>query len=96
MLEEMKEVIMNVRCSIREADKYARESVKHRHDHPELSTVYARIANDKLEHVNMLHSAGKEMIEKNGDAYAKQLWTFEHELASDDVLQVKRMISQYK
>lgn len=91
-MHEMKEMIKYIRCEMRDAEKYAREAIKHRADHPELAPVYTRIANGKLENANMLYAAGKDLIEKHGDAGEKMLWQLEHELADDDMMYVKRLL----
>lgn len=95
-MKEMKEVIRDIRCKLREADKYAKEAVKHKMEYPEVSSTYARIANDDMEHVKMLKNAGHDMVEKYGDATAKAVWAIECEMAEEDIAHVKRMLSEYR
>lgn len=95
-MKEMKEVIRDIRCKLREADKYAKEAVKHKIEYPEVASVYARIANDDMEHVHMLKNAGHDMIEKHGDMTDKAVWKIEHEMAEEDAMQIKRMLGEYR
>lgn len=93
---EVKELIKDIRCEMRAADKYAREALKHKEEYPELAPVYARIASDKLEHANMLYTAGKDMLEKHGDSGMKMLWHMEHEFSDEDMMHVKRLLAMYR
>lgn len=93
---EMKEAVRYLRCELREADKYAREAAKHKHEYPEMASTYARIANDNLEHANMLKVSGHEMVQKYGDETAKAVWKIEHEMADEDIAHLKRMLGEHR
>ena len=44
----------------------------------------------------MLYTSGKDMMEKHGDTGSKMLWHLEHELAEEDMMHVKRLMSMYR
>ena len=90
---EFKEVLMDIRKELRCADKYAHEAMKHKHEFPELSEVYHRIASDKTAHAEMLAKHAKMMAEKHHMADA---WEIEDYMIHHDMTEVKRDIENYR
>ena len=84
-MKEMKEVIMDIHEELENAEKYAKEAVKHREQYPALSSVYYRVSNDGLAHMDMLHKQVMEMIEEKKraghevPAAMQAVWDWEHE-----------------
>lgn len=90
---ELKEVLMDIRKELRSADKYAHEAVKHKHEYPELSDLYHRIATDKLVHADMLGKQAEIMADKN---HMGELWDIEEYMIKHDTDEVKRCMEKYR
>lgn len=90
---ELKELFMDIRKELRCADKYAHEACKHRHEYPELSEAYHRIANDKMAHAEMLNKHAKLMADKH---HMDDVWEFEDYMTQHDMNEVKRCLEDYR
>ena len=70
---------------LEDAEKYAKCSLKHRDDDPELSHVFHELATEEMRHADMLHGEVVKLIEKHkhehGDPPAAMLavWEYVHE-----------------
>lgn len=101
-MKELKEIIADIQEMLDCAEMYAREAVKHKNQYPDLASTYARIAQDDLAHVDMLHKHAVNMIEekqKNGTeapAAMKAIWDFEHDREIDKAADVKRLLDMYR
>lgn len=102
MMNELKEIIQDIRSMLESGEDYAREAVKHKHQYPDLASTYARIAQDDLAHVEMLHRHAAEMIEQKersgaeAPASMRAIWEWEHEKQIDDAAGVRRLLDMYK
>lgn len=101
-MTELKEIIQDIREMLECAEDYAKEAVKHKHQYPDLASTYARIAQDDLAHVDMLHKHAVSMIEdyqrNDGEAHAamKAVWDYAHEQQIEETADVKRMLDMYR
>lgn len=89
---EFKELMVDIRKELRCADKYAHEAIKHRHEFPELSDLYHRIAADKMAHAEMLSKQAKVMAEKHNMA---NVWDVQWYLIKQDMDEVKISMDGY-
>lgn len=101
-MKELKEIIGDIGESLENAECYAKEAVKHKEQFPALASTYARIAQDELNHVDMLHRHAVEMIESKERSGAevpasmRAVWDWEHEKQIDEAADVRRLLDMYK
>ena len=101
-MKELKEIIGDIGESLENAECYAKEAVKHKEQFPALASTYARIAQDELNHVDMLHRHAVEMIESKERSWAevpasmRDVWEWEHEKQIDEAADVRRLLDMYK
>lgn len=90
---EFKELLVDIRKELRCADKYAHEAIKHKHDFPELSDLYHRIADDEMTHAEMFSKQAKAMAEKHNMV---NVWDVQWYLIKTDMDEVKIAMDGYK
>lgn len=101
-MKELKEVIVDITEILDCAEMYAKEAVKNKSQYPDLSEVYARIAQDYLTHVGLLHKSVVEMIDSRKRAGVtvpdsmQAVWDFEHDRFIDKEADVRRLLAMYK
>ena len=97
-MHEIKHLAEEIREELGDAEKYAREAVKHAED-PETASTYADLSRQELGHANRLHEMAVRCIEKANDAghhptEAEQaVWDWEHERMLDRAAHVKTLLS---
>ena len=84
------------------AECYAKKALMYKDERPELAKMFYQLANEELEHVNMLHKAVVDLIteyrEKQGEPPAEMqaVYDYLHEKQIDKVAEVKSMLAEYK
>ena len=100
-MTELKEIIRDIEAELECAEGYAKEAVKHKHEYPELASVYAQIAKDDMGHADALHKQALAMIEEKkregaeAPASMKAIWEYEHERQIEDAANVRRLLDMY-
>ena len=85
---------------LEDAEKYAKCSLKHRDDDPELSHVFHELATEEMRHADMLHGEVVKLIEKHkrehGDPPAAMLavWEYVHERNIEKAHAVKILLEK--
>lgn len=101
-MKEMKEVIRNIYDELEDAEKYAKASVRVKTAQPELASVYYRLANEEMGHMETLYKQAAEMIEavkrtgREVPASMQAVWDWEHEKMMNETADVKRLLEMYK
>lgn len=101
-MQEIKEIACYIEEMLERAEMYAKEAVKHKAQYPGLSSTYARIAQDDLNSVEMLHRHAVEMIEEKKRTGVetpesmKAIWEWEHEKQIEQTANVRRLLEMYK
>lgn len=101
-MKELKEVIVDITEILDRAEMYAKEAVRHNSQYSYLSEVYARIAQDDLNHVGLLHKSVVEMIDSMKRAGVtvpesmQAVWDFENDRFIDKEADVRRLLAMYK
>lgn len=101
-MKELKEVIRNIYDELEDAEKYAKAAVRVKTAQPELASVYYRLANEEMGHMETLHKQATEMIEavkrtgREVPVEMRVIWEWEHEKMMDEAADVKRMLEMYK
>ena len=99
IIEELSDKIA---CEIESAEKYAKCALYYKDERPQLAEIYYRIANEKLGHMNLLHTQVATIIDeyrkKNGDPpeVMKTLYDILHKKHIEHAATVKGMLSLYK
>lgn len=97
-MHEIKHLAEGIREELDDAEKYAREAVKHAED-PEDASTYADLSRQELGHANRLYEMALRHIEKAKDAglhpaeAEKAVWDWEHERMLDRAAHVKTLLS---
>jgi ferritin len=87
---------------ISDAKKYAKCALRLKDEKPELSQMFATLAQEELGHMNRLHSAVVGVIaeyrDKNGDPppVMQALYDREHEKQIDAATEVHLLLAQFK
>lgn len=99
IIEELSDKIEK---EIDSAEEYIKCALKHKEDRPQLAETYNRIANEKMAHMNLLHTQVAAII----DAYRKEkgeppegmkmLYDILHRKHIEHAAAVKGMIALYK
>lgn len=91
-----------IECEIECAEEYAKCALYYKEQRPQLAEVFYRIANDKMGHVNLLHTQVVAIIEeyrkKNGEPpeAMKTLYDILHRKHIQHAAAVKGMLALYK
>lgn len=97
-MHEIRYFAEGIREELDDAEKYAREAVKHAED-PDDANTYADLSRQELGHANRLYEMAARHIEKAKDAgihptEAEQaVWDWEHERMLDRTAHVKTLLS---
>lgn len=101
-MQELKEIICDIGGMLESAECYAKEAVKHKEQFPALAATYARLAQDGLSHVDMLHRHAVEMIESKersgaeAPASMRAVWDWEHNKQIEEAANIRRLLDMYK
>lgn len=101
-MKEMKEVALDIREMLEEAECYAREANKHKTQFPELARLYNQISQNRVSEINGLHEQVTTLIERakrDGQevpASMLAIWDWEHDLMLEAMADVKRLQDMYK
>lgn len=101
-MKEMKEVALDIREMLDEAECYAREANKHKAQYPELARLYNQISQNRVSEINGLHEQVTNLIERakrDGQevpASMLAIWDWEHDLMLEAMADVKRLQDMYK
>ena len=97
-MHEIRYFAEGIREELDDAEKYAREAVKHAED-PEDASTYADLSRQERGHANRLYEMAARHIEKAKDAGShpseaeKAVWDWEHERMLDRTAHVKTLLS---
>ena len=82
----IKQLAKDIRRELQAAEHYAMFASRYAEEHRELSEVYARIAEQELEHADKFHAAAVRIItehrEKHGEPPTEMahIWDWEHQM----------------
>ena len=99
IIKKLSEMIMD---EAEGAECYAKKALKYKDERPSLGKMFYQMANEELDHVNMLHNAVVGLIEeyreKEGEPpeAMKAVYDYLHEKQIEEVAEVKAMLAEYK
>lgn len=82
----IKQLAKDIRSELRTAEHYAMLASRYAEEHRELSEVYARIAEQEIDHADKFHAAAVRIIteyrEKHGEPPTEMahIWDWEHQM----------------
>lgn len=98
-MKQIKHLVGYIHGELEYAERYAKCAVEHKTDDPELAMTYFRIANQELEHADLLHAQAVRLINAyDGEPPAgmQAVWDWEHEKDIDTTARVKTLLSMYR
>lgn len=99
MIKELCEMIGE---ELDDAEKYAKDALKHKEDAPTLAQTFYDLSTDEVRHSNLLHSEAQKLIEEHrkkvGEPPAAMLAVYEylHEKHIEQMNRVKLYQGQYR
>jgi ferritin len=101
-MKEIKELVENINEELEDAEKYARLAVMYKSEDSRLADTYVRLANEELNHSELLHGQAVRIIEaykaagQTAPPAMMAVWEWEHKKSIDHKAKVKSMIDMYK
>ena len=98
----IKELVENINEELEDAEKYARLAVMYKGEDSRLADTYIRLANEELNHSELLHGQAVRLIEAHRAAgntappVMMAIWEWEHKKSIDHKTKVKALIEMYK
>ena len=99
IIKKLSEMVMD---EAEGAECYAKKALMYKDERPALGKMFYTLANEELEHVNMLHTAVVGLIEeyreKEGEPpeAMKAVYDYLHEQQIEEVAEVRAMLMEYK
>ena len=99
---EMKALSRMMDDEIRDAHKYAEAALEHKEGHPELSKIFAQLAEQELVHYNMLYTGMQMLIDDQQrvfgepDESMKEFGKYVREKQMSDITEVKIMLQVWR
>ena len=100
-MQIIKKLSKQIKDELHDAEKYAELAIEHKAEHPTLSSVYYRLANAELDHVNMLHGEVVDLINKAKGEKAVppvmfEFWAWQHDEMIEEEKEVRMLLEMYK
>lgn len=97
----IKELAKQIREELHDAEKYAKGSLDHKQDHPQLAALYNRLAGEEINHAMLLHDEAVRQIEKVAaekpvPPVMRELWAWQHDELIEQEREVRRLMEMYK
>lgn len=91
-----------IREELHDAEKYVKAALKHKEEYPEIADTFYVLANEEINHMQILHNLVTAMIQKyrkeNGEPPSEMLavYNYIHEKLIDEEKDVKILQGMYK
>ena len=84
------------------AECYAKKALEYKEERPELAKTFYNLANEEMEHMNILHGEVVKLIEEYREEHGEPpqamqaVYDYMHEKHIEEAREVKAMIAMYK
>ena len=84
------------------AECYAKKALEYKEERPELAKTFYSLANDEMEHMNILHGEVVKLIEEYREEHGappesmQAVYDYMHEKQIDEEREIKAMLAMYK
>jgi rubrerythrin len=101
-MKEIKMLAGHIREEMNDAETYAKLALKYRDDDRNLSQTFEKLAEQELDHADMLHAQASRLIKErkeNGETppvAMSAVWSWEHENMMDCVARVKVLLAELR
>lgn len=101
-MKEIKMLAGHIREEMNDAETYAKLALKYRDDDRNLSQTFEKLAEQELDHADMLHAQATRLIKErkeNGETppvAMSAVWSWEHENMMDCVARVKVLLAELR
>lgn len=101
-MKEIKMLAGHIRDEMNDAETYAKLALKYRDDDRNLSQTFEKLAEQELDHADMLHAQASRLIKErkeNGETppvAMSAVWSWEHENMMDCVARVKVLLAELR
>lgn len=101
-MKEIKMLAGHIREEMNDAETYAKLALRYKDDDRSLSQTFEKLAEQELDHADMLHAQAARLIADKRDAgdtppvAMSAVWSWEHENMMDCVARVKVLLSELR
>ena len=94
----MKDIVKSIREELKDVKKYADLAANVKPSDPQLARTYAELGGAEVTHVDKLHKAAVDLINKytaSGKEIPpamKSIWEFEHQMMIEELADAKRIL----
>ena len=97
----IKKLAKQIREELHDAEKYARGAHELRTDYPAVAAVYAKLAEQELDHAGMLHEQVVKLIDKASaekpvPPVMTELWKWQHDEMVEEEKEVRLLLDMYR
>ncbi len=101
-MQIIKDIVMDIKDEIKDADRYAKMAVQYKDDDRQLADTFAKIATMRLDAITMLHSHAARIMKaykaEHGETPVamQAVYNYEHENQIEWVAKIKALLEMYR
>lgn len=97
----IKNLSKQIKEELHDAEKYAKLAHEYKAERPTLAALYAKLADQELDHASMLHGETVKLIEKASTEkevppVMRELWAWQHEEMIEEEKEVRTLLDMYR
>lgn len=97
----IKHLAKQMKEELHDAEKYAKQAHEYKMEHPALAALYAKLADQELDHASMLHGETVKLIdkaaaEKEVPPVMRELWKWQHEELIEEEREVRTLLDMFR
>lgn len=101
-MKDIKMLAGHIREEMNDAETYAKLALRYKDDDRSLSQTFEKLAEQELDHADMLHAQASRLIKERKDngetppVAMSAVWSWEHENMMDCVARVKVLLAELR